>query len=425
MGKPGITQKDTLAAITTPVGEGGIGIVTVVGPRALQVVSELFQGKRIADLPKAQSRKLYYGHIVEQGSVIDEVIVAVFREGESFLGPEVVEINCHGGIVCVNEVMRALDKRGVKPGSWQDLVAGTVAKGGLDRLQEEALAELVQAKTELAARLFLAQYEGSLSREVRKLKAQLEETAKSGSREALESAHSRLRGLADSARVGLAFSKPRSVVVCGRTNVGKSSLVNALLKARRVIVDSAPGTTRDAVEVVASADGLPVKLVDTAGLRETQDEIEIMGLRKAYESMAEADLLLGVFDHSAGVVREEEHFARELASREALVAANKADVPSKLDLGLLQKLTGQKPCSVSALLSWGIAELGAYIRKRLLGSCEPAVDRPVVFTRRQQKLISKTQADLSQAMKQLGSRLPREMRTHVRKALASLDEILG
>lgn len=414
-----------MAAIATPVGEGGIGVVEVVGPGALAVVSEVFRGKRIADLTQALSRKLYYGNIVDGGNVIDEVIVAVFRGGESFLGPEVVEINCHGGIVCVNEVMRALEKRGVKLASWQELVSGSVKQGALDRIEQEALTGLIEAKTELAAHMFLAQYQGRLSRSIRELQAALKEALRRGSPDALGIVRARLSELAESARIGLAFSRIRTVVVCGRTNVGKSSLVNALLKARRVVVDSAPGTTRDAVEVLASAEGLPVKLVDTAGLREAKDEIEIMGLRKAYESMAEADLLVGVFEYSAALAPEEVHFARELAKRQSLMVANKADRPRQLDLDRLQKLARQKPCVVSALRGWGVSQLGAEIRTRLVGSDDLNLAKPMVFTLRQEKLISQAGEELARAIEHLQNNLPTKCQAQIERAVACFEEMLG
>ncbi len=419
-------KTDTYAAIVTPVGEGGIGVVAVVGLRALQAVAEIFKGKCLADLKDACSGKLYYGHIVDEGNVIDEVIVGVFRSGESLFGHDLVEINCHGGIVCVNQVMQALARRHVEPGSWQALLEEGVKEGRLHCVQQEALEKLVEAKTELAARFFLAQYEGALSKCIGELEAELKVAMRGdAAREKLESAEALLARLASSARVGSAFSELRLVVVCGETNVGKSSLVNALVKQSRVLVHEEPGTTRDAVEVIASADGLPIRLIDTAGLRETKDQVEIISLCKTHQRIAGADLLLALFDHSRPLTAAEEHFARELPEREVLVVVNKSDLPHKLDYDLLRELVGQAPCSISALQGQGIVQLAGDIKAQLLGARDLNLSQPMIFTHRQRELVEWARKELTLAAKQTNEDSESAVCAHLKNALGFLEEMLS
>ena len=406
-------SNDTIALIATPLGEGGIGVVQVSGPQALEMAGKLFRSKRAAsascglttgiDLTTAQGGSLFYGTIHDSVGLIDEVLVSIWRANGGPTGESLVEINCHGGIMAVRKTLEAFLKMGAREGTWEELL-DRVAPGqeGLDLIQREALLLLPRAKTRLSVKMLLSQYQsapGGLSHEVRKLGEEVQrlkrqivgcdtsETAV-GARRAVPL----LEALVNSSPLGLALMNPLKVTIAGAPNVGKSTLFNALLREDRVLVHHEPGTTRDYIIEFISIEGMPLELIDTAGLREA-DGAERAGVEWARALHQEADKTILVLDASRPITQEEEEFIGTLDTTKVIPVLNKIDIvgtglqpcPRWTDLKVCPYMP--PPCNVSALSVKGLDGLRRMLVKEFLPEIERGPHRPIVFTQRQKGLL--------------------------------------
>jgi tRNA modification GTPase len=433
-------SKDTIALVATPPGEGGIGVVQVSGLKALEIVDKLFKGKRQVELTRSPSGSLFYGTIQDKEGLIDEVLVGVWRKGESYTGEDLVEINCHGGIMPVRKVMEALLKAGVREGTWEELVdkvrpfapGGILCEGeGLNLIQKEALLLLPHARTQLAVKMLLAQCQSTstglyheasrLEGEVKRLKRDMFERHGSGIRGQGPGARgqgSEIRGqgtgdrgqgigvrvkelfslipdpcpltpslevLLDSSAFGLALVNPLKITIAGAPNVGKSTLFNALLREDRVLVHHEPGTTRDYVSEYISIEGIPLELIDTAGLREAEG-VERVGVEWARALHQEADKVILVLDASRPVTQEEVEFIRLLDTSKVITVLNKMDIVGT-DLQVCPYI--QSPCEVSATEGRGLDSLKRRLISDFLPEIEKGPHRPIVFTHRQRGLLLK------------------------------------
>lgn len=348
-------RKRTVASVVTPFGEGGIGKIIVSGPNSLSVTNKVFQGKGITSLHEAKTQKLYYGHIFDKGQRIDEVIVHVIRQGESFTGEDTVEINCHGGIRVVMRIYECLQSSGAEGVGWNSLIAQSLENGKMDFIQQEALQEITRVQTKLGAKVLLDQHAGALSEAFKQglgiverirwlLRNELfchekawhvhqpegekrlslvppyngetshifpiEKVDKGGAFHEKEVLVSTLEDhicrLLETASLGIALTTPQVLVILGKPNVGKSMITNAILEEDRMLVHHEPGTTRDYVSEFISVDGVPFELTDTAGIRHSHDMLETMGVEMALEQLQRADRVMVVFDNSRPFDHEDE-----------------------------------------------------------------------------------------------------------------------
>jgi len=348
---------DDRAAVITPPGEGGIGVIQLAGAGSPAVVQAIFRSRRPAD--PASCEKLHYGHIVHEGEELDEVLVAV---ADTSPDGRVFEINCHGGIVAVERIMAALETLGVSR------VQQPPADDHLDAIQREAAQALPRALSRQAVHLLLEQHGGALSREL-----------ESAVRLDASDAGRWLERLLETAPLGIALCEPRRVVIAGSPNAGKSTLFNALIGHARAIVTDVPGTTRDYISEFIVLDGVPLEIIDTAGLRETDHVVEREGVRISREQIALADLVLLLIDaaapHDADLAA-----VRSLARREGagmLIVANKIDLP-----GGVRAHLDFADSSVSAATSEGIGELEKRMVQAVAGNAS-YTGGPAVFTQRQ------------------------------------------
>ena len=377
----------------TPVGEGGIGIVRVTGPAAVRIADALFvsaRGRRVAD---AAGGKLLYGQVVREGERLDEVVVRAPTRETVDAGRPVVDINCHGGIAAVRRVLEAALGEGAKRGDAHALARLAV---GVDAIQREAELVLPRALTRRAAHALLAQRCGALSKELRRAAALLDEANRE--RSGLENALAGIEAVLGTAQFGVGLWRPRRLVVAGRPNVGKSTLVNALLDEERVIVHPEPGTTRDAIEAIVSIEDLPFVLVDTAGLRRTEDAVEILGVEKARREIVRADILLLLVDASEPTDDTVADLVASAAASACVLALNKCDLPIRADLRALESLArGGGVLQVSALRRTGLRRLE---RRILLQAGVPDVpeEAPLVFTERQETLLGNAAGFLRKAL---------------------------
>jgi len=395
-------NKETIASITTPVGEGGIGVIQVSGPDSLEIVNAVFRGKKNKDLRSAESKRLYYGEIHLNGTAVDEVIVNVLRKEDSFTGEDLVEVNCHGGIRAVKKTLECIVSTGAKEAHWKELTNRSFINDKIDLIQKEALLEIPQAKTKLGVKVLLDQYNGALSSFINNLINEIEH-GNNNINQSLSYIHDQLRKILESAVFGCAIASPQKLIITGKPNVGKSTLINALLREDRSIVHSEPGTTRDAVDSMFSIDGIPFTIVDTAGIRETSHVVERLGVLESKKQLKQADKIIFMLDNSRPVEREDKELMKFIAERlqthktgnsrnkvTVVTVVNKTDLPCKLNLSALGTKQFNSTCKISASQGDGISELEDDLIVEFKKYTEYVPEKPIIFTRRQQECLSKT-----------------------------------
>jgi tRNA modification GTPase len=340
--------EDTIAAISTPIGEGGLAVIRLSGSRALAVASRCFQGAVAPS--EATSHTLHYGKIQRAGKIVDEVMLAVLRAPKTFTREDMVEISCHGGVLPAKLVLDTLLEGGARLATPGEFTKRAFLNGRIDLAQAEAVADLIHARTELALDAANEQLAGKLSRRIEKLRDDLvqtlahieahidfpDEDIAPDTREALTARLERglafMEELLRTADEGQILRRGIRAAIIGRPNAGKSSLLNQLLGHERAIVSPIPGTTRDTIEETANIRGIPVVFVDTAGLREANDPLEAEGIRRSHESLARAELVLLVLDAAESFSLKDRSRLDQLAGKRCILVVNKIDLPRKLQL---------------------------------------------------------------------------------------------
>jgi tRNA modification GTPase len=352
-----VTLDDTIAAIATPLGEGGLAVVRLSGPQALAIADKSFLpvGKNSLPPSTATTHTIHYGKIVRQGWSVDEVLLAVMRAPHTFTCEDTVEITCHGGILPAKLVLDTLLENGARLAEPGEFTRRAFLNGRIDLAQAEAVADLIHSRTELALAAANEQLAGKLSRRINELRDEMMQTlarveahidfpdedispdTKEQLLKRLEHGVAFMDELLRTANEGQILRRGIRAAIVGRPNAGKSSLLNQLLGHDRAIVSPIPGTTRDTIEEMANIRGLPVVFIDTAGLREARDEIEQEGVRRSHESLARAEFILHVLDASEPLTPADEKYLTEFAGKKRIFVMNKVDLPRKL---VLPKMVG-------------------------------------------------------------------------------------
>lgn len=342
---------DTIAAIATPLGEGAIGMVRLSGTDAVAIAQRLFRGKSLDQVP---SHTIHYGHIFEQDQLIDEVMVSVMRAPKTFTREDVVEINTHGGIAVTNEILQLVIRHGARLAEPGEFTKRAFLNGRLDLTQAEAIMDLIRAKTDKAMNIAVKQLDGALSdlinttrQEILTTLAQVEvnidypeyddveEMTTRLLREKTKDLMTLLTNLLNSAQRGKILREGLSTAIIGRPNVGKSSLLNHLLQEDKAIVTDIAGTTRDVIEEYVNIKGIPLKLIDTAGIRETDDVVEKIGVERSKKALEEADLVLLVLN-SAEPLTDQDRALLELSqAHHRIILLNKTDLPQQIEVDQL------------------------------------------------------------------------------------------
>lgn len=374
---------DTIAAISTPLGEAGIGIVRLSGPSAAAIARRFFRPRK--PRPLWQSHRLSLGHIVgPAGEIIDEVLLAFMRAPHTYTREDVVEINCHSGYGVLRRILDLALAHGARPARPGEFTLRAFLSGRIDLTQAEAVLEVIAARTEAHVQVAAEHLHGRLGRRLRlarqdlldllaRVEAALDFPEEAGelSTAALQAGLGGqidcLQSLADTYAAGRLLREGLLVVIAGRPNVGKSSLLNRLLDMDRAIVTEIPGTTRDLVEECITLGGVVVRFSDTAGLRPAQDRVEELGIERTRERLQQADLVLYLVDQSARLSSEDEAALAELAARRGLVVINKIDLPQELSEAGLTSLTTWPLVKISARTGEGIPALKEEIMAQALG----------------------------------------------------------
>ena len=471
---------DTIAAIATPRGEGGIGIVRVSGARAIEIAGQVFRSPRGVSLAELPTHTLTYGHVVrllpagdtsedtsedtsgragkktgkktdvqprdsEQSEQIDEVLLGIMRAPKTYTTEDIVEFNCHGGIVSLTAVLEVVVKAGARLAEPGEFTKRAFLNGRLDLAQAEAVAELIGSKTELSRKIALNALEGKLSENVNHLSdkmagllAEMEASIDFPEEELdfmkVEVQHQTARAiqadltrLLETAEEGRLIKDGITVAILGKPNVGKSSLLNALVQRERAIVTDIPGTTRDTIEETINLGGIPMHLIDTAGIRQTADIIEQQGVLRSKAVIDKAEFLLLMFDASQGLTEADVELLETANSHKALLILNKTDLPIVTPPDALQNYCPKKRVVQTAIPEGkGLEALKTAIREELLGDTFVTDDSPIVTNARHQDALRRANAALNDAIESLTNAMPPELvAVDLHISLDALGDIVG
>ena len=441
----GLPTDDTICAVATPPGTGGLGVFRVSGPNAFSVCDKVLRQRRQCETYAGHT--LHRARVVDGKETVDNVLIAIFHAPKSYTGENVVEISCHGGPVPMRRVLSLLLANGARMAEPGEFTLRAFLNGKMDLAQAEAVCDIINARTTQAHQLAQSLGAGALSQEVGRIRdlllgdlARIEasidfpedvgELDYSLCRAELCRVEADLSALLATANRGILYREGAKVALVGRPNVGKSSLMNALLRVSRAIVTPIPGTTRDVIEETLNVKGIPVRLLDTAGLRETEDVVERIGVERTEESLAAADLVILVLDSSAGPNDEDLALLARIASRPHLIVCNKFDlidsVPSSPADG--GRGPGDGGVLASALTGFGIDSLEEAIAGALLGSDTKPLesDRAVISHARHRHALESALSHVRDAFETIDKTLPPDfLSIDVRGALTSLGEVTG
>lgn len=397
----------TIAAISTAVGEAGIGIVRMSGNRSLEIANKIFRGSVVDKLDASKNRKMVYGHIVKGEEVIDEVLISYMKGPHTYTREDVVEIYCHGGIISVRKVLDLCLKSGARLSEPGEFTKRAFLNGRLDLSQAEAVMDIINAKTEKSYETSLSQLEGALSKKIKELRddilnilARVEASIDYPGEDSVEDVAYReilekgsyvrdeIEKLIQTSQRGTILRDGLNTVILGKPNVGKSSLLNAILRENRAIVTDVPGTTRDVIEEFINIDGIPLKVVDTAGIRDTEDLVEKIGVDKARGMVDNADLIIAVFDASKELDGEDREIIDLIKDKKAIVIINKIDLDRKFDQAyLLGNLANKEIIESSMVEEIGLEELEDAIKEMFYsGNLELGSDIVVTNIRHKNQL---------------------------------------
>lgn len=432
--------EDTIAAIATPVGEGGVGIVRLSGPEALPIARRLFRPMRGGTF---RPQLMRYGRIVDPaGEAVDEALAVYFRAPHSYTREDVVEIHCHGGALPLRRTLELVLAAGARMAEPGEFTLRAFLNGRIDLAQAEATLDLIQARTQTGLQLALDQLGGRLSREVRAARDQLigalayltalvdfpeDDVPEQEVLQPLRDALARVAALHRGADQGILYRYGARAVLVGRPNAGKSSLLNALLQVERAIVTPVAGTTRDTLEETANLGGVPVVLIDTAGITETADPVERIGVERSRRALASADIVLLVLDQSAPLADEDLAIAALTHGRPTVLVHNKADLPPRLDGDPLVAAHPSLRARVttSAASGQGLAELGVAVAHSLLGETT-LTGETLVTNPRHRESLHRSVEHLRSAVSALERDVPVDLvAVDVTAAVQALGEVTG
>lgn len=438
---------DTISAISTAIGEAGIGIVRISGKDSIEIANKIFKGEKIEKLKDGENRKLIYGYIIdpEKDEIIDEVLIVYMKGPYTYTREDMVEIYCHGGIIPVRRILELTLKYGARLADRGEFTKRAFLNGRLDLSQAEAVIDMINAKTDKSYDVSLNQLEGSLSKEIREIRdillnmiahievsidfpdEDIEEVTYDQLEEDAKKVYEKIDNLLSTADRGRILRDGLNTVILGKPNVGKSSLLNAILRENRAIVTDVPGTTRDIIEEYVNIDGIPLKIVDTAGIRDTEDLVEKIGVDRAKEMVDKADLIIAVFDMSEDLSKEDEKIINIIRDKKSIILLNKTDLPVKFDEKQIRKmLPDKKIINTSIVKGIGLDELINSI-KDMFYSGEMDIKNEVVITNvRHKNQLLKAKNNIEDGLEAIKLNMPLDcIEVDIRNCWKNLGEISG
>ncbi len=436
---------DTITAISTPMGEGAIAIVRISGQEAIPIANTIYKGKK--QLVDVDTHTIHYGHIIEPKSkeVVEEVMVSVLKGPRTFTREDIVEINCHGGLVSVNRVLQLILRQGARLAEPGEFTKRAFLNGRIDLSQAEGVIDLIRAKTDRAMNVALKQMEGRLSTKIKQLRQQLLETvahvevnidypeydAEQMTKEILLDkatiVEKEIEILLATAAQGKILREGIATVIIGRPNVGKSSLLNSLVHENKAIVTDIPGTTRDVIEEYVNIRGIPLRLIDTAGIRETEDIVEKIGVERSRQVLKDADLILLVLNFGEELSKEDEALFETIKGMNAIIIVNKTDIEQKIDLDKVNQLAEDRPIITTSLIQdEGIDELEQAISSLFFEGHIEAGDITYISNSRHIALLEQSKKSIEEAINGLNMDVPIDIvQIDITRAWELLGEIIG
>lgn len=438
-------MEKTIAAISTAMSASGIGIIRISGPEAMEVIAKIYRSKggkkKIKEMP---THTIHYGYIYEGDELVDEVLVMIMRAPKTFTGEDTVEIDCHGGVYACKRVLETVLKNGAKIAEPGEFTKRAFLNGRLDLSQAEAVMDVIEAKNEFALKSSMEQLRGSLKRAVTEIRSDLiyhiayiesalddpEHISLEGYAqkllEVVEKSCKEIQYLVDTSADGRIIQEGIKTVILGKPNAGKSSLLNLLVGENRAIVTDIAGTTRDILEEYITLHGITLKMIDTAGIRDTEDIVEKIGVSKARNMAKEADLILYVVDSSTELDENDDEIISMIQDRKAIVLYNKTDLQAATDLKELQKLTGHSVIPISAKEETGIRELEEEIKSMFFGGNLTFNDQVYITNARHKEALREAHESLSLVKSSIETGMPEDFFSiDLMNAYESLGRILG
>jgi tRNA modification GTPase len=439
------TEFDTIAAISTPPGEGAISIVRLSGEQALTVAQQIFKGKALTE---CASHTINYGHVVDPQTknVVDEVMVSVLKAPKTYTREDMVEINTHGGIVATNHVLQLLLSHGARLAEPGEFTKRAFLNGRIDLTQAESVMDLIRAKTDRAMQVAVNQLDGDLSHLIKNIRqeildalAQVEVNIDYPEYDAVETMTTKMllekattvrkqvQQLLATANQGKVLREGLATAIVGRPNVGKSSLLNHLLHEDKAIVTDVAGTTRDVIEEYVNVRDVPLKLIDTAGIRDTEDKVEKIGVERSRKAITAADLVLLVLNNSEPLTAEDQELLDLTANKKRIVILNKTDLPVQLDdAALKQKVPADDIIAISALTTNGIDQLEGRIAQLFWGGIDNSQSTTLVSNARQIGLLNQADQALGDVLQGIADGMPVDLvQIDMTRAWDLLGEITG
>ena len=438
-------MEDTIAAVATAYGEGGIGIIRISGEKSLDILREIFEFG--GETREIQSRRMTYGRIIdkENNSIIDEVLAVYMKGPKTYTAEDVVEINCHGSVVSLRKTLELVLRKGARMAEPGEFTKRAFLNGRLDLSQAEAVIDVVKAKTDRSFDVAISQLEGGLSLKISEIRQKLldllvditvnidypdediEEITYENIGQNILLIANMIEKLLSTASTGRMIREGIRIAIVGKPNVGKSSLMNGLLKESRAIVTEVPGTTRDTIEEALSIRNIPVYLVDTAGIRDTSDKVEKIGIEKSKEAFNNADFVIFIIDGSRALSIEDEQIADHLEGKKSLVLINKCDLARAVEIKDVRKLVPDADIIETSLADGsGIEEIEEFIENMVYGGEISQSHSTMVNNVRHIDLLARSRDSLNDARSMTAAGQALEfIEVDVRSAYESLGEITG
>lgn len=436
---------DTIAAISTAVGTGGIGIVRISGDKAIDIVDSIFLSKKNKTLKNSGSHRILYGHIIDdQKQIIDEVLIMVMKAPNTFTREDIIEINCHGGMIVTKKILDLVIRQGVRLAEPGEFTQRAFLNGRIDLSQAEAVIDIINAKTDLALQTSVQQLEGNLSDRVQQLRKSivemlayieasidypeydLDEPPYDDLYEECEKIKSEISSLLENVDSGRILKEGLDTVIIGKPNVGKSSLLNTLIKENRAIVTDIPGTTRDVLEQYINVKGIPLRIVDTAGIRETENMVEKIGVEKTKEWIEKADLIILLLDATTILTEEDELIFKLVKNKKVIVLLNKIDLPLQITEETLLRRIPYKIIPISAKYGEGIQELETEIKELFFHGKIQVNDQIYINNVRHKNSLLESLHGMENVINTIEMRLPEDcMSIDLKQTYESLGKIIG
>lgn len=439
-----MNRLESITALATPPGEGGLAVVRISGPQAVKILGNIFSSQHGIDVAKMATHKLYHGFI--KGSNVDgeEVLVTVMRAPRSYTGEDVAEIFAHGGILVSQEIIRLIVGQGARLAEPGEFTKRAFLNGKIDLSQAEAVADVIAAKTETALKIGLSQLGGKLSTEIKIIKKELleiiahleagidyaEEEVESIETQNLRDIVTQCKKHLDQLIItyvqGRVIKNGVKVAIIGRPNVGKSSLLNCLLREERAIVTEIPGTTRDVIEDIVNIKGIPVRLMDTAGVRDSRSIVEKRGLEKTDQAIKKADLLLWVIDGSKPYDKKNQTILKKIVNKPVIIVINKTDLPIKM---IREEFAGNSKYPIaffSAKTGKGLAKLEEIIEQQVLHHNTSQSEQLIITSERQYECLRLASKSLYKALTSISKKLsPEFIIIDLKKSMTHIGELVG